>query len=109
MNLIVIDAGHGGKDGGAYGKRSKESDIALSVSRKIKNILEPYLTAKLTRAADVFLPLNERPRRANLWGATAFISIHCNASDNKAARGWEVFTTKGQNNSDKLAICIAKR
>ena len=109
MKTIAIDAGHGGHDGGAYGSFSKEKDIALSVSLLVADILRPYCKPFLTRASDLFLSLDTRPTMANNVKADAFISIHCNSADNASARGWEVFTTRGQNNSDKLADSIGIR
>jgi N-acetylmuramoyl-L-alanine amidase len=107
--VVVIDPGHGDHDGGAYGSYSKEKDIVLKVSKLIAEILSPYVTPFLTRDDDTFLSLSTRPDLANAAKANRFISIHCNAADNDSARGWEVFTTPGQNNSDKLATAIGIR
>jgi len=109
MKTVAIDAGHGGHDGGAYGAYSKEKDIALSVSLLVAEYLRPYVKPFLTRSTDVFLSLSTRPTMANNAKASAFVSIHCNSANNENARGWEVFTTPGQNNSDLLATAIGER
>jgi N-acetylmuramoyl-L-alanine amidase len=109
MQTVAIDAGHGGHDGGAYGAYSKEKDIALAVSLLVEEELKPYVTPFLTRSDDTYLSLSTRPDLANNAKAVAFVSIHCNSADNSNARGWEIFTTPGQNNSDKLATAIGER
>ena len=106
MKTVAIDAGHGDHDGGAYGSYSKEKDIALAVSLLVAEELKPYVTPFLTRSDDTFLSLSTRPDLANNANSSAFVSIHCNSADNENARGWEIFTTPGQNNSDKLATAI---
>ncbi len=109
MQVVAIDAGHGGDDGGAYGSYSKEKDIALKVSLLIAEELKPYVTPLLTRDNDIFLSLSTRPDLANAANASAFVSIHCNSFSDSNANGWEIFTTPGQNNSDKLATAIGIR
>ncbi len=107
--IVAIDAGHGGHDGGAYGGFSKEKDIALTVSKLVAEFLQPHCKPFLTRENDVFLSLATRPTMANNVNADAFVSIHCNSADNASASGWEIFTTRGQNNSDKLAEAVGLR
>jgi len=106
MKTVAIDAGHGGDDGGAYGSYSKEKDIALTVSLLIAEELRPYVIPLLTRDNDIFLSLSTRPDLANAANASVFVSIHCNSFSDSNASGWEIFTTPGQNNSDKLATAI---
>lgn len=88
---------------------SKEKDIALIVAKLVADQLRPYCKPFLTRSDDTFLSLSTRPTMANNVKADAFVSIHCNSADNANARGWEVFTTRGQNRSDDLATCIGER
>ncbi len=93
-NIVVIDAGHGGHDPGANGKRSKEKDIALSIALKIGeklNEIDPALTVIYTRKTDVFIPLHKRIGLANKEKADLFISIHCNYVDNPHVCGTETF------------------
>jgi len=109
MKTITIDAGHGDQDGGAHGSYSKEKDIALTMALLVAEELKPYITPILTRSDDTFLSLSERPEIANAANSSAFISIHCNSFSDPNANGWEIFTTPGQNNSDKLATSIGKQ
>ncbi|MFI5206169.1 MAG: N-acetylmuramoyl-L-alanine amidase, partial [Candidatus Paceibacterales bacterium] len=88
--VVVIDAGHGGKDPGCHGKRFKEKDVALAVALKFGHYLEQNnkdVTVIYTRKTDVFIPLNERAEIANRNHADFFICIHCNASPNHTADG----------------------
>lgn len=99
--LVVIDAGHGGVDPGARGPRGTlEKDVALAVARELAGFLraDPALDVRLTRDADLLVPLAERPRLANRWreeggsGRPAlFISIHTNAHERSSARGVETY------------------
>ncbi len=94
VDLIVIDAGHGGADNGAIGRRyTKEKDISLKISLELAKLIrkDKLFRVILTRDKDVYVPLEERARIANEAHADLFISIHMNASVNKHARGSQVF------------------
>lgn len=90
--VVVLDAGHGGKDPGNMGNGFKEKDIALSIILKIGKELEKYEGVKVvyTRKSDVFVELFERGRIANEANADLFVSVHCN-SHNSQASGTETF------------------
>lgn len=96
---IVIDPGHGGKDLGAQGHYGlSEQDLCLHISHLVRRDLERYgkvkdypLEVRLTREEDTFLPLRERVRMANEWGADIFLSIHTNSSLSHKPRGFEVY------------------
>ena len=91
---IVIDAGHGGKDSGTLGKKSKEKDIALEIALKLGKKIESKfsdVSVIYTRKDDTFLPLFERIAIANEAQADVFISIHCNASSRLSAKGTETY------------------
>ncbi|MFK7796741.1 MAG: N-acetylmuramoyl-L-alanine amidase [Aureispira sp.] len=93
---IVLDAGHGGKDNGAQGKRFKEKDIALQLTLQLGYYLEHYLPqvqVLYTRQSDVFVPLHERVQVANSNQADVFFSIHCNSLNqyNNTIQGTETF------------------
>lgn len=96
--VIVIDVGHGGKDGGALGhKKRKEKSIVLAVSKKIKKELRKlgYRHVYLTRERDSYISLKKRTSLANRKKADIFISIHANAAPTKkkkyTAKGIETF------------------
>jgi len=84
INTIVIDPGHGGKDGGAKGVQGlREKDIVLDVAKRLKSLIEkemPWIEVKLTRDDDSFIPLEQRTAMANSMEADLFFSIHANAS-----------------------------
>ena len=93
--MVVIDAGHGGKDDGASGlKKLKEKNLNLSVSLKLGKLINQMKGVRVyyTRKTDVFVPLAERAQYANNVKADLFISVHTNASENRDARGTEVYT-----------------
>lgn len=83
FKTLVIDAGHGGKDIGCHGKRTKEAHIALAVAMavgaKIKANM-PDIKVIYTRDKDEFIELHDRAGIANKNHADLFISIHCNAA-----------------------------
>ncbi|MDZ4752216.1 MAG: N-acetylmuramoyl-L-alanine amidase [Flavobacteriales bacterium] len=94
---VVLDAGHGGTDPGNLGTgryKEKEKDVSLAVTLKVgKYIKEAYPDVEVlyTRKDDSFPTLKERCDIANNNMADLFMSIHCNASDNKQAYGSETF------------------
>ncbi len=95
VKTVVIDAGHGGKDPGAIGfSKSYEKDITLSVSLKLGELIKkefPDVKVIYTRNKDVFVELQERAAIANKHNADLFISIHCNANNDRSAYGTEVY------------------
>jgi N-acetylmuramoyl-L-alanine amidase len=91
---IVVDAGHGGKDPGATGARGTlEKDINLKAALELAKLLKQEGTFEvlLTRADDTFVPLSDRSRMANEFGADLFVSLHCNASRHPRDNGFEVY------------------
>ena len=111
MKRIVIDPGHGDTDSGAVSLDGlRESDVVLSIAYKVRAILENHFEVFMTRDSDTFVSLSYRSGYANSLGdVAAFISIHCNSATNTSARGWEIFTSKGETEADKLAASIGKR
>lgn len=93
IRTVVIDPGHGGKDPGAISRYgTKEKDIVLDVSKRLKKYLEKNgLTVYLTRDKDIFIPLYKRARIADSKNADFFISVHANAARHSRARGFEVY------------------
>ncbi|EJA3403104.1 N-acetylmuramoyl-L-alanine amidase [Campylobacter coli] len=97
--LIVLDAGHGGKDSGALSDKKgslKEKDIVLSTTLKLGNELKKRGYKVLyTRSSDKFINLRDRTKYANDKRADLFLSIHANAAPNaskaKSSEGVETF------------------
>ena len=94
LKTVVIDAGHGGRDDGTSGKKTKEKDVALAIALKLGTYIEenlPNIKVIYTRTSDVFIPLNERADIANRNKADLFISIHLNGNKNTKAYGSETY------------------
>ncbi|HOL61932.1 MAG TPA: N-acetylmuramoyl-L-alanine amidase [Elusimicrobiales bacterium] len=92
--VIVIDAGHGGKDPGGrvlFGK--KEKQINLEIAKKVYELFkkDPNFEPVLTRDSDEFIPLYERSKKANDLKCDIFVSIHSNAHKNKNENGYEIY------------------
>ena len=94
QHIIVIDAGHGGKDPGCIGKGgTQEKTIVLSVAKKLKSRLDAngYKTF-LTRSNDTYLKLGDRAEIAEKKHADLFISLHANANPSRDMRGFSIYT-----------------
>jgi N-acetylmuramoyl-L-alanine amidase len=110
VDVVVIDAGHGGKDPGTQGPKSKEKDVALKIALKLGKYIEqnlPDVKVIYTRKDDTYIQLEERPKIANRSNADLFICIHANANPNTKAYGTETYVmglAKEQKNFE-----IAKR
>lgn len=92
--VVVIDAGHGGKDPGGkvlFGK--KEKQINLEIAKKLYQLFknDDRFEAVLTRDSDEFIPLYQRSKIANDAKCDIFISIHSNAHKNKNENGYEIY------------------
>ena len=101
--LIMLDAGHGGRDPGALGRvGTQEKDITLDIARRMADAFsgQPGLTAKLTRDEDVFLPLEERVRLGREARADLFLSIHADSAPNRSAKGMSVYTLSAKASDD---------
>ena len=84
-DLIVIDAGHGGHDSGAFSGGKQEKDLVLQITKKLyKELRSEGYRVHLTRNTDRFLKLGQRTRIADHKDAKVFISIHANAIANKS-------------------------
>jgi len=110
--IIVIDAGHGGKDPGAIGRylRTKEKNITLSYSKELAKQLNKTKKYKvyLTRAGDSFIPLRGRVNIARRKNADMFISIHANSAKNRSVSGFSIYTLS-EKSSDKQAERLARK
>ena len=94
IRRIVVDPGHGGHDPGAMSPTgTREKDIVLQIGLKLSHKIREELgiDVVMTRSTDVFIELQERTAIANKVGADLFVSIHANASLNRAANGIETY------------------
>jgi N-acetylmuramoyl-L-alanine amidase len=94
VDLVVIDAGHGGKDQGTRGKKALEKDVALKIALKVGSYIEknvPGVKVIYTRKDDRYLALDERAEIANKNKADLFICIHANAMPGGNALGTETY------------------
>lgn len=91
--VVVLDAGHGGKDPGNSYHGYVEKDISLKTTLKVGDYLnnEKDFEVVYTRKSDVFIELVNRPKVANKINANLFVSIHCNSVKNFEPAGTETF------------------
>ncbi|WP_194850341.1 N-acetylmuramoyl-L-alanine amidase family protein [Nonlabens antarcticus] len=103
--VVVLDAGHGGHDGGNSHKGIYEKNVALksvlAIGKKLES--QPNIKVIYTRKTDVFIPLNQRANIANKAQADLFVSVHCNSFHLERANGnetWVLGLTKSKDNLD---------
>lgn len=104
--LIVVDAGHGGKDHGAIGASGiREKDVNLKIAKHVKTILVNRYKYRvvMTRKDDTFIPLKDRSKISNKRKADLFVSIHANAAKRKSAHGIETYFLGASHNEQALA------
>ncbi|HTH99425.1 MAG TPA: N-acetylmuramoyl-L-alanine amidase [Acidisoma sp.] len=109
--LIMLDPGHGGKDPGAIGVAGTyEKHIALMAAHELKNRLEASgrYRVSMTRAKDLFIPLEDRVSIAQDRGAHLFVSMHADSIPDHSVRGASVYTLSS-NASDKQTAILAQR
>lgn len=107
ITSVVIDAGHGGKDPGAVGKKCKEKDITLKIAKMTGDYIKkncPDVKVIYTRSSDVAVSLNRRAQIANEQNADLFISIHCNANSSSQPYGVETFVMGEHRNAANLEV-----
>ncbi len=110
--VVVIDAGHGGKDSGAIGPTGlQEKHVALSIAREVRDAFagHPGYIVKLTRDSDVFIPLRDRISIARQADADLFVSIHADAFDDRRAHGSSVYVLSNRGASSEYARLLARR
>jgi len=109
---IAVDAGHGGEDPGARGRRgTDEKQVTLAIARKLKTLIdaEPNLRAVLVRDGDYFIPLAMRVEKARRVKADLFVSVHADAYLLPHARGSSVFALSERGATSAAASWLAKR
>ncbi|MES1196426.1 MAG: N-acetylmuramoyl-L-alanine amidase, partial [Steroidobacter sp.] len=110
--IIAIDAGHGGEDPGATGRRGiHEKNVTLAIARLLKERIdnEPGMKAMLTRDGDYFVPLRDRIDRARQFKADMFISIHADSVRDRTVTGSSVYTLSGKGATNEAARLLADR
>lgn len=100
--VVVLDAGHGGRDPGAISNGYKEKEIALDVVLQLGKDLEKLPNTKViyTRKKDKFIELWRRADIANKADADLFVSIHCNSVNNSKPYGTETWVL-GEKNTER--------
>jgi N-acetylmuramoyl-L-alanine amidase len=110
--VIAIDAGHGGVDPGASGKRgTREKNVVLEIAKVLAARInaEPGMKAVLTRDGDYFISLRERNTRARRAKADLFVSIHADAIANPDVSGSSVYVLSDRGASSEAARWLAER
>lgn len=110
--VIAIDAGHGGEDPGALGKKgTREKDVALAIAKKLEKLVkeEPGMRPVMIRTGDYYISLRQRNRLAREAKADLFISIHADAIKNRHARGASVYALSGRGASSEAARWLAEK
>ncbi len=108
--ILVLDAGHGGKDPGTHGVFSKEKHVALDITLRVGKLIEenfPDVKVIYTRKTDVFIELHERAAIANRNNADLFISIHVDGVKKTSVQGTSTFVMGLHKNDENLEV--AKR
>lgn len=106
--LIVVDAGHGGRDSGASQGGVKEKDLTLTIARSLsKQLIESGASVIMTRNNDSFVDLKERPAMANRAKADLFLSVHINSNKLANSRSGSITFYHAQEAVSRLlAQCI---
>lgn len=110
--VVAIDPGHGGHDPGAIGKRrTREKDVALSISRELARRInaETGMKAVLVRNSDIYIDHRERTGMARRHKADLFVSIHADAVSDRRANDASVYALSLKGASDEAAKQLAER
>jgi N-acetylmuramoyl-L-alanine amidase len=108
--VVVIDAGHGGRDPGKVGAdQLREKDVTLNTSKALAQILEERgYEVHLTRTTDTLIALDDRPQFANRWAngrpSAVFLSIHMNSTTSSSVRGFETFFLSQATTEDERRV-----
>ena len=111
VRTVVIDAGHGGKDPGNLGTRrykKTEKDVSLAVALRVEQYIKqrfPGIKVVMTRRDDSYPTLHERTVIANRAQGDVFISIHCDAAENRSAYGSSTYVM-GKDHDDENRVAM---
>ena len=105
---VVLDAGHGGDDGGNSYGGVREKDVALKVTLALGEMLGKHDDVEIiyTRKTDVFIPLWKRADIANKAQADLFVSVHCNAFKKESANGNETWVLGLRRSNENLDVVM---
>jgi N-acetylmuramoyl-L-alanine amidase len=106
--IVVLDAGHGGDDGGNAHGGVREKNVALQVTLALGKKLEEHRDIQViyTRKTDVFIPLWKRADIANKAQADLFVSVHCNAFKKESANGNETWVLGLRRSDENLDVVM---
>jgi len=110
--LICLDPGHGGKFPGAVSAGVKEANVNFRYVHRLSSLLRLHFDIIWTRISDNHLShilskdLIKRAEIANENEADLFISVHCNASEDPGAHGFEIWTSRGETDADRFADSV---
>ena len=107
LDIVVLDAGHGGKDPGSQGKYgTKEKDVVLDITKRVGRLLEKNAGIKVvyTRDEDVWVPIIDRTRMANDANGKLFISVHANSNPNRKIQGFETYLLRPGKTEDAIEV-----
>ncbi len=110
--VVAVDAGHGGKDPGAIGKRrTLEKDITLQIGNRLRSQLDEQqgVQVKMVRTGDYYVPLRRRIEIARDSHADLFVSLHADAFPRRAASGSSVYTLSLKGASSEAAQFLAEQ
>jgi len=111
--VIAIDAGHGGEDPGAIGRRyrTREKDVTLAIARELarKIAQTPGMRAVLIREGDYYVSLRDRFQKARAQRADVFVSIHADAVPGKQAYGSSVYALSEKGATDAMTKFLADK
>lgn len=110
--IVVLDAGHGGKDSGARGPHhSQEKNVVLAITLKLKRLIDqqPGMHAVLTRSGDYYVGLRERMDIARKYNGDIFVAIHADAFHNPNSNGASVFALSQGGATSEAARWLAEK
>lgn len=105
MPKVTIDAGHGGKDPGAF-RYVVEKDYVLKIALEVQKLMKqnnPFVGVLMTRSSDVFVELSKRAELSNNFSSDCFVSIHMNSNEGVPGAGFEVWHYPGSIKGNALS------
>jgi len=110
--VVVIDAGHGGKDPGAMGSYSvREKTVVLAIAKRLKTLIDatPGMKGVLTRRGDYFIQLRQRLNMARKYNADIFVAVHADAYRHRWATGASIYALSLRGASSEAARWLAEK